>query len=144
MDMTMRFWSKVEKDPGGCWNWTASKYRNGYGSFWDGTRGVKAHRFSWEQINGVVHEGFELDHLCRNKECVNPQHLEAVTHRENIMRGDGPELLRQYYLSRTHCPLGHPYDNENTYIKPSNGGRQCRVCREISRKKWEAKQCLIG
>ena len=135
----MRFWSKVGKDPSGCWNWMASKNEKDYGRFWDGTRVVMAHRFLWEQINGVIPEGFELDHLCRNTACVNPQHLEVVTRRENIMRGRLPELARQLQLSKTHCPRGHAFDDANTYRRNDKAGRECRACRDAAVKRCRAK-----
>ncbi len=145
-DKITRFWEKVEASPDDCWNWTASKGFFGHGSFWDGTRSVRAHRFSWEQVNGVIPEGFELDHLCKNPPCVNPQHLEVVTRSENIMRGRAPEINRQRQLSKTHCPHGHAYDRENTYIRPDNGVRLCRACRAVAEKRRDRRgrrQCRI-
>ncbi len=139
MDIISRFWEKVEASPGDCWNWTGAKSHD-YGCFWEGTRVVGAHRFLWEQVNGAVPEGLELDHLCRNPACVNPQHLEVVTRRENILRGMLPEINKQHQLSKTYCPRGHAYDNENTYIIPSNGSRVCRVCKAATRKRWRARQ----
>ncbi len=143
MDIISRFWKKVEASPVDCWNWTAWKNQKDYGRFWDGTRSVMAHRFLWEQMNGVIPEGFELDHLCRNPACVNPQHLEVVTRSENILRGRAPELNRQRQLSKTHCPRGHAYDKENTYIRPDNRGRECRACHVVARKNWEGSHCRI-
>ena len=134
MDIITRFWEKVEASPADCWNWTASKNHKGYGRFWDGTRKVRAYRFLWEQINGVIPEGLELDHLCRNPSCVNPQHLEIVTRRENVMRGRLPEIMRQRQLIKTHCPRGHPYDNKNTHINPATGARECRACRALAKR----------
>lgn len=85
-----------------------------------------AHRFAYEDIVGPILEGLTIDHLCRVRHCVNPAHLEPVTHLENVRRGNGG--LNQ--LAKTHCPKGHPYDEENTYRLPSRpSGRYCRACR---------------
>lgn len=121
-----RFWEKVDKNGvNGCWLWQAGKNGAGYGMIGlSGHAGAKvlAHRFSYVLLHGPITERLEIDHLCRNTLCVNPDHLEAVTHQENIMRGSKPQL------SKTHCPKGHPYDLLNTYFSPS-GRRECRICR---------------
>lgn len=138
-----RFWNKVDKNgPGGCWLWTASLDGRGYGQFAldriEGKkRNVRAHRFSYEQIVGPVPQGFELDHLCRVRHCVRPDHLDAVPHIVNVHRGAGtgaalwdgsPPAGALANAAKTHCPQGHPYSIENTYL--SNGGRfrKCRTC----------------
>jgi hypothetical protein len=118
-----RFWQKVAV-VNGCWLWTARKNNKGYGVFnpeWNVR--VYAHRWSYEQTNGPIPGGLEIDHLCRAPACVNPEHLEAVSHRENIMRSNAPTALN---AQKTHCSNGHPFDSENTYIR-ANGGR-CRTC----------------
>lgn len=124
-----RFWQKVEINPDGCWNWTGSTTK-GYGQFGLKGRLVYAHRYSYQTLVGEVPSGLELDHLCRNRQCVNPQHLEEVTHSVNIKRGLGPSISRQRQLSKTHCPSGHPYDNTNTYVT-SQGKRHCRACHTL-------------
>lgn len=119
----LRFWSKVHKTSS-CWIWFAGKNQKGYGLFHVSSGKTQAaHRFSWEQLNGPVPKGLELDHLCRVRHCVNPAHLELVTHVENVRRGDAGINM----ASKTHCPQGHPYDEKNTYVH-NNGGRACRKC----------------
>ncbi len=123
-----RFWSKVDKS-GDCWLWIACRNKNGYGKFYDGSRLVPAHRFSYELNSGPIPEGLVLDHLCRQPPCVRAGHLEAVTERENILRGTG---MSARWAPRTHCEHGHPFDLENTLF--SKNGRVCRTCnREKSR-----------
>lgn len=85
---------------------------------------------SHELHKGPIPEGLVIDHLCRNRGCVNPDHLEAVTQRENILRGEG---LAAANARKTHCPKGHPYSGENLYVVPSSGRRQCRICADARR-----------
>lgn len=131
-----RFWSKVDKRASDeCWSWTASLYRNGYGQFSDKTKKLLAHKWSYERFVGPVPDGKEIDHLCRNRRCVNPAHLEAVPHRVNMGRG---ETIAALAASRTHCPHGHPYDAENTDYE-KDGSRKCRMCRrkrDRDSKRW--------
>lgn len=85
-DAVARFWSKVDKRPGGCWLWTGTMLRSGYGQFRLGLGHVRAHRFAYELLVGPIPEGLTLDHLCRVTACVNPLHLEPVTLSENVKR----------------------------------------------------------
>jgi hypothetical protein len=109
-----RFWLKVENSPTGCWIWIGSRSRLGYGNFWH----VLAHRFAYELLISSIPVGLELDHLCRNRACVNPTHLEPVTRKQNMERATN--------ASKEICPAGHPYTPENTYMQ--NGSRHCRQC----------------
>lgn len=126
----MRFLNKLDKDPNGCWIWTASIDRDGYGRFgvpgktrseW---RMFLAHRVSYETFVGPIPKGLELDHLCRVRACTNPDHLEPVTRSENLKRSP---LMGEAQKSKTHCPHGHKYTPENTRLT-TLGGRSCRTC----------------
>lgn len=99
--------------------------RWGYGYITIAGRGRLAHRAAYELLVGPIPDGLTLDHLCRRPACVNPEHLEPVTQRENNLRA--PNQLTAINLAKTHCPRGHPYDEVNTYHMP-NGGRDCKVC----------------
>ncbi len=139
MEAIARFWKNINRTPDGCWEWTASCYANGYGSFYVNRKKIKAHRFAYETLVGIIPLDLEIDHICRNRKCVNPAHMELVTRSENIRRGLLPEIGRQYQESKTHCPKGHPYDDENTYLRPDRPGRDCRLCRKEAYGRWLVK-----
>lgn len=134
-----RFWSKVDKS-GDCWLWTKALDPAGYAFIGIDGQGVRAHRWAWESVNGPIPEGLEIDHLCRVRHCVNPDHLEPVTHAENMIRA------AEARIPPTHCIRGHEFTPENTMTPPS-GGRKCRACKNLLNKTWrqralEAEQTL--
>lgn len=111
-----------------CWNWTGNIDKTGYGHI--ETREGKAqlvHRVAYQSLVGAIPDGKEMDHLCRNRRCVNPDHLEPVTRQENVRRGIAAVVNRARGQARTHCRNGHPYNEANTYIARS-GKRDCRAC----------------
>lgn len=116
----------------GCWRWTAGKTTNGYGKFSIGLTSQRAHRVAYELIEGPIPAGLDLDHLCRNRACINPAHLEPVTRRENLRRS--PITLPALYVARTHCNAGHAYDAENTLME-QDGSRRCRACKRENGKR---------
>jgi hypothetical protein len=125
-----RFWPKVDRS-GTCWLWTSKINNRGYGLFSLNGRMVAAHRVAYELLVGPIPEGHDVDHVrergCVNRHCVNPSHLEPVTHRENLLRGSGFAAVN---AAKTHCPRGHEYTPENTYVNPHpDGGRICRTCK---------------
>lgn len=121
-----RFISKVDKTET-CWNWTASLSEAGYGQFFVSAKRWKSHRFAYTELVGPIPEGLELDHLCRNRACCNPEHLEPVTRRENQKRGLGPTARN---IDVEECKRGHRFDEENTFRR-RDGHRACRICMRI-------------
>ena len=140
-----RFWEKVNKDgANGCWLWTADQSHHGYAycSPYPG-QSRYAHRVAYEMLVGRIPPGQELDHLCRVRHCINPAHLEAVSHAQNVQRGIGPTLVRARYARQTRCKHGHLFSPENTMLPQRRDGlrvRACRICKRASWRKWSAKK----
>lgn len=132
-----RFWEKVALGDG-CWKWLGFLNDSGYGMFkaYSDRSMMLAHRYSYELHVGPIPEGLQLDHLCRNPACVNPGHLEPVTHEENVRRGNAGHNMR----SKTHCPQGHPYAGDNLYVY--DGRRHCRACGRAATARHRAKAVI--
>jgi len=124
-------WAKADMtDPASCWPWKASITAKGYGKFQIGGDTKLAHRVAYEQAIGPIPEGLQIDHLCRNRRCINPQHLEAVTGRVNVRRGNTG--------NRTECINGHGYTPENTRLD-KKGHRYCLQCSRAKAQRHAAK-----
>lgn len=126
--LPQRVQKKIAVLPAGCWVWTACKLPSGYGKLWTGSKHDYSHRFVYERLVGPIGDGLEIDHLCRNPSCCNPDHLEPVTHRENALRSPINPLAVN--AAKTHCKSGHEFTDENTLVQ--NGGRICRECKRIA------------
>lgn len=134
-----RFWGCVERGEG-CWRWKQRLTGNGYGQFSVSGRAIYAHRVAYVLNGGVIPDGYVIDHLCRNRWCVNPVHLEPVTQRENARRGIRPKsgatrrnILPLGRATATHCGRGHEWNTRTTYLSPS-GTRNCRLCANALRR----------
>jgi hypothetical protein len=137
LDPEARFWPKVDRQTeDACWNWTAAVFRGGYGLFRKDGRNHLAHRFAYELAKGSIPEGLHLDHLCRNRACVNPAHLEPVTNRVNALRGESFSAVN---AAKAHCLNGHAFDEANTYTYP-NGHRECRACNAARQRAYRARK----
>jgi hypothetical protein len=138
-----RFWNKVYVAPSGCWMWIGAVAGKGfYGTLVQPDtrpkKAIRAHRLSYETFVGPIAVGLEIDHLCRTHRCVNPLHLQAVTRRENKLRGISPVAMHARQLI---CQNGHPFSPENTYINPKQPNRRaCRKCGCARDARWRAKQ----
>lgn len=121
-----RFWDKVVPEPNtGCWLWTGALDGHGYGQLRVDGRAHLAHRLAYRAARGAHPPGLELDHLCRTPLCSNPHHMEAVSHRENMLRGN---TIGARFAARDACSAGHPFDEIQSYT--NKYGRICRTCRQ--------------
>lgn len=134
-----RFIAKISISETGCWMWTAAKDSYGYGRFSVSRKRTLPHRFVYIALRDNIPDGLQIDHLCRNRACCNPGHLEVVTSRENTLRG---ESLQAQNKRKTHCHKGHEFSHENTKIR-AHGARDCRVCnRERDRIRRIRRKCI--
>ena len=133
MTLVERFMEKIFPEPiDGCWLWTGSADPRGYGHFFPEQRKCEqAHRFSYELYRGKIPEGKEIHHICCHKSCVNPEHLEALTHLAHH-RLEGNAV-------KTHCPQGHPYSGVNLVVEPKNK-RACRICKRETLRRSRARR----
>lgn len=123
-----KIWPRIIILENGCWQWTGSKTTGGYGNLNIGDRNYDyVHRVVYEMCIGKIPDGLTIDHLCRNRSCINPRHLEAVTNKVNILRGNSWWAIQ---VRKTHCILGHPFSPENT-VRDRDGARNCRRCIKI-------------
>ena len=122
-----KFWAHVNKtSPTQCWFWMDSCNAEGYGTFGIHSRSYLAHRIAYVSTRGVIPKGMELHHSCRNRACVNPAHLEPISHHENSIRGNAGMHQR----GKEFCPQGHPYSWENV-VDYHDGKRRCRECERL-------------
>ncbi len=124
--------SQVERFNTGCWLYQGGLFENGYGQFYVDGKNVQAHRYAYKVFKGKLRKNRVIDHLCRRKQCVNPEHLEQVTNKVNTNRGERANLLKMF------CPKGHPYSKENTYYTKEKW-RKCIACYRIKHPKLRRK-----
>ena len=128
-----RWWAKVEITTS-CWLWKgAISSGSGYGNFWVDGKYRNAHAVGYELLVGPIPNGLEIDHLCRVRRCVNPAHLEPVTHAVNMHRG---ESLSGINSRKTHCKRGHLLQGQNLYVIKGREGRQCKECRKLAQREY--------
>lgn len=127
-----RLLEKISINENGCWCWTSSIKPNGYGCFWHDGAQRNAHRVSYELFIGPIPEGLDLDHLCRNRACVNPEHLEPVTRSVNLNKG----LKKSKVPKKLFCKNGHEFTQENTAVYEYVRGRRCKTCANATAKKY--------
>ena len=138
-----RFWSKVDvKRKNECWLWKSSCRPNGYGELSVKNKSVSAHVLSFEYTNGEVPKGLWVDHICRNRKCVNPNHLRAVTPKTNALENSDSSSF--HFSQRTHCNNGHEFTPENTrYVPHKKSGkkhRRCRACNVLYKARAKARK----
>lgn len=134
MNVPQRFLDKIRVDEFGCHVWTGALSEKGYALFQVNRTTKKAHRWLWTQVRGPLPPGLELDHTCRNRACVNLDHLEPVSHRENVLRG---ATLAAANAQKTHCPNGHSY---TTVVEGGRTRRRCETCARKAKRAYKKRQ----
>ena len=124
-----RFLAKISISDSGCWEWQGTKDTHEYGIFSINHKNLRSHRFIYEYYHGSISSILTIDHLCRNRKCVNPNHLEQVSIKINVLRGDNTCAIN---ARKTHCNHGHPLFGDNLAIE--NGTRRCKTCHKERRK----------
>lgn len=136
-----RFEARYVPEPNsGCWLWLGGLAGGGYATMWGGRSMIRAGRWAYQTFVGPIPYGLELDHKCRVRCCVNPAHLEPVTHTENVRRGDAGKVNRARQLGKHRCDKGHLFTPENIYRSPKKGTRECRICRNAAATRWRERQ----
>lgn len=131
------FWGKAAVGaPEDCWPWQRS-LRDGYGVYWNGKKNVAAHRFAYSIACGSLQDGLVIDHLCRNRACINPNHLRQVTNRQNLV--ENSEAAAAAGVAKTHCKRGHELSGANLRFN-SSGTRRCRTCDAAWNREYRARR----
>ena len=130
-----RFQRMYKVVPGGCWMWMHLRTHLDYGRFCFEGKWRLAHRVGYQLLKGPIPDGLTLDHLCRNTWCVNPDHMDPVTQKENNLRGNS---LAAWRARQTHCKRGHAFDEANTYRDRSSNRRYCIACRAVTGEAWRS------
>jgi len=139
MTVLERFQKFVDKESTfGCWLWTGSIDPCGYGRFGLLGKNRQAHRVALELRDRTIPEGLEVDHLCEVRNCVNPEHLQLVTHKDNVRLSH--KRGRGYWVKQTHCIRGHPLSGDNLYINPRGFRRICKICRKMHKNTYLEKR----
>lgn len=129
--LEQRFWPQVEKTDT-CWLWRGWIDKDGYGNIHGFGKQQGSHRVAWMMLNGAVPDGLVIDHICRVRNCVNPEHLRAITFVQNVMCGEGPCARHK---RKTHCTNGHELTEENVHLRGGGKWRSCRICERAADKR---------